>query len=77
MGRATYPEPHPLLRYRLRLGISLRGLARRARLRDHRRIAVIERGLSATEIRKIALALGCCREDLQPGQMRQEDRHAA
>jgi transcriptional regulator with XRE-family HTH domain len=73
MSNRVFPNPHPLLHYRVGLGLSLRQLARRARL-DFRRLSTIERGLSVTEIRRLARVLRCSPNDLQA---RTEDRHAA
>ena len=65
MGRPVFPDPHPLLRFRAACDLSLRALARKTRL-DFRRLSTIERGLSRTEIRHLAVALGCQPEDLRP-----------
>ena len=58
MVRSVSPAVHPVHYFRLARGFSLRELAGVSGV-DFRRLSVIERGFDASEIRRLARALGC------------------
>ena len=65
MARGIFPSPHPILKRRLAAGLSIRRLGLEARI-DFRKVALLERGFSASELKRLARALDCALVDLQP-----------
>lgn len=64
MGKPVFPDQHPVVRLRSARSLSLRALARQAGI-DFRRLSVVERGFTQTELRRLARALSCSPGDLQ------------